>query len=126
MNVAEQPTYTGFEDPFKKAKMLIQKLIERLLEEGHAEAAKKGFCDEEIGKANKARDYAYAESKVLNAEMKELEAKKEELKAEMKELAKGIKKTEKKLKEATELREEDKKENMEAIKKAKEGLDAVN
>jgi chromosome segregation ATPase len=125
MDVGEDPTYEGAADPFKKAKMLIQKLIERLLEEGHAEAAKKGFCDEEIGKGAKKRDYAYDESKALHADLAELESTEEELEAEMKELKKGIEKTEESLKEATELRDKEKKENLEVVDKATEGLEAV-
>merc|ERR1719329_534106 len=42
-------------DPFAKVKELIQKLIERLVAEATAEATKKGFCDLELGKAEKNR-----------------------------------------------------------------------
>jgi len=44
-------------DPFDKVKTLIQKLIERLLRESTDEATKKGFCDEQLGKAHQDRDY---------------------------------------------------------------------
>merc|ERR1719454_2116705 len=69
-------------DHFKEVKSMIQKLIERLLDEEKAEASKKGFCDTEIGKAKKDRDHTQAQAESMSTELKELEAKKEELEAE--------------------------------------------
>merc|ERR1712203_219234 len=70
-------------DPFTKVKKLIQQLIERLLAESTAEATKKGFCDEELGKANKDRDYRLADANALNAELQQLEVKQDELEEEI-------------------------------------------
>merc|ERR1712039_1136514 len=56
-------------DPFKKVKGLIQKLIERLLEESKAEATKKGFCDESLGKANHDKDARFEQANDLNREI---------------------------------------------------------
>jgi len=113
-------------DPFKKVKGLIQKLIERLLTEAKNEATKKGFCDTELGKARKNRDFRYTESKDLSADLASLEAKRDELIAEIKDLQKTIKEVTQALKEATEQREEEKKANMKTLKTAKEGLAALN
>lgn len=113
-------------DPFKKVKALIQGLIERLLDEEKAEASKKGFCDTELGKAQKDRDHSKQKASSMSAELSDLEATKDELEAELKELAKGIEKTEKALKEALELRNKEKKENQEILKKANDGLEALN
>merc|ERR1712241_1151172 len=85
-------------DPFGKVKTLIQRLIERLLAEATAEATKKGFCDEELGKARTERDFRLDDTRKLSAEISTLEAKEdmltteiEELTADLKELAKSEK-----------------------------------
>jgi hypothetical protein len=46
-------------NPFEKIKGLIQKLIERLLTESANEATKKGFCDTELAKSRKDRDFRF-------------------------------------------------------------------
>jgi hypothetical protein len=48
-------------DPFAKVKQLIQDLVERLIAESTAEATKKGFCDTELGKANKNLEFRHAD-----------------------------------------------------------------
>merc|ERR1719331_459539 len=59
-------------DPFAKVKGLIQQLIQRLLAEPADEATHKGWCDTELGKANKNRDYRHQDVLGLNAEIEEL------------------------------------------------------
>jgi predicted nucleic acid-binding Zn-ribbon protein len=113
-------------DPFKKVKGLIQKLIERLLAESAAEATKKGFCDTELAKAEKDRDYRFTEAKDIAAELTQLQAKKDALKEEIKVLQKDIKMETRALKETTKDREDEKAENMKTLKTAKEGFEAVN
>jgi len=113
-------------NPFKKIKGLIQKLIERLLEESKNEATKKGFCDTELAKARKDRDFRFTEAKDLSADLAGLEAKRDELNAEIKDLTEDIKQEKKALKETTDDREEEKKNNMATLKTAKEGLEGVN
>jgi len=113
-------------DPFKKVKGLIQKLIERLLTESKNEATKKGFCDTELGKARSERDSRWQEANDLSADLAKLEAKEDALVAELKQLKSDLKDEKKALKETTEEREDEKKVNMETLKTAKEGLEAVN
>jgi len=113
-------------DPFKKVKGLIQKLIERLLAESQAEATKKGFCDTELGKARKSRDFRFQEAKDLSADLAGLEAKRDALQDEIKTLKSDIKDETEALDETTKERNADKKVNMQTLKTAKEGLDAVN
>jgi len=112
-------------DPFKKVKGLIQKLIERLLAESAAEATKKGFCDTELGKARKERDFRFSEANDLSADLAQLEAKQDALTAEIKTLGQNIKDETAALKHATEDRADEKAENMETLKTAKGGLEAV-
>jgi DNA repair exonuclease SbcCD ATPase subunit len=112
-------------DPFSKVKVLIQRLIERLLTEAKNEATKKGFCDTEIGKAEKDRDYRYEEANDLSAELATLEAKRDFLKEEIKDLKKDIKQEKKALEETTKDRKEEKEVNQETLKTAKEGLEGV-
>jgi len=113
-------------DPFEKIKGLIQKLIERLLEESKNEASKKGFCDTELGKANKDKDYRFQQSKDLSAELTGLQAKRDALNEEIDQLQKDIKNESAALKEATQDRKETKAANAATLKTAKEGLSAVN
>jgi len=113
-------------DPFKKIQGLIQKLIERLLTEAKNEATKKGFCDTELGKARKERDYRFQDANDLSADLAGLEAKEDALTQEIKDLKKDIKEESKALKDATEERAAEKKVNMKTLKTAKEGLDGVN
>merc|ERR1719326_1337599 len=113
-------------DHFAKVKAIIQKLIERLLDEKKAEASKKGFCDTELAKAMKDRDVAQSKAVSMSAELKDLEATKEELEAELKQLKKDKEETEEALEKAEGLRKEEKLENEETLKKAQDGLDALN
>jgi hypothetical protein len=113
-------------DPFKKVKGLIQKLIERLLAESEAEATKKGFCDTELGKARKSRDFRFEEANDISADLASLEAKRDELTEEIKLLAGQIIDETSALKESTKDRQEEKDTNMETLKTAKDGLDAVS
>jgi len=113
------------DDPFTKVKGLIQALIERLLKEATAEATKKGFCDTELGKATKERDYRLADTKALDTEAQALEIKEAELKEEMELLSSALETLHSDLDTATTLRGEEKEDNAKTLKQAKEGLEAV-
>eukprot|EP00928_Gymnodinium_smaydae_P026418 TRINITY_DN20759_c0_g3_i1.p1 TRINITY_DN20759_c0_g3~~TRINITY_DN20759_c0_g3_i1.p1 ORF type:complete len:729 (-),score=196.92 TRINITY_DN20759_c0_g3_i1:36-2165(-) len=113
------------DDPFKKIKTMIQKLVERLVKESTAEATKKGFCDTELGKAKQERDFRSNEVNKLNAEINALEVKAEALEMEKESLGAALTQLSKDMADAKKAREEDKAANMEAVKKAREGLEAV-
>lgn len=113
-------------DPFKKVKGLIQKLIERLLTESKNEASKKGFCDTELGKARKDRDFRRTESKDISADLASLEAKEDALTEEIKSLTKALKNENIALKEETEDRASEKAANLQTLQTAKDGHEAVS
>mmetsp|Transcript_123091 Transcript_123091/g.359384 ORF Transcript_123091/g.359384 Transcript_123091/m.359384 type:complete len:737 (+) Transcript_123091:79-2289(+) len=112
-------------DPFAKVKNLIQKLIERLLSEATQEATKKGFCDEEIGKATKARDFRLTDTKKLAAEIGQLNAKKDELDAEIGQLNTSLAGLRSTLNQTQVLRDTEHTENLNTTETAREGLAAV-
>lgn len=127
---AAEPTYLAARgaagDPFNKVKGLIQRLIERLLEESKSEASKKGFCDTELGKAETERDYRFTEAKKISADLESLEATRDSLTQEIKRLASQISVETTALRETTINREEDNKANQETIHTAQDGFDAVS
>jgi len=112
-------------DPFVKVKELIQSLVERLLKEATEEATKKGFCDEELGKAEQDRDYRLEDVQTLSAELASLEAKEDELTLEISDLTTGIANLREALNSSTEMRAEEKAENLKTIVESNEGLEAV-
>jgi len=112
-------------DPFKKIKGLIQKLIERLLAESAAEATKKGFCDTELGKARKERDFRREDTQDLSTTLEGLEAKEDALTEEIKLLTKQIASENVALKEVTKDRKEEKEANLKTLETAQGGLSAV-
>jgi len=113
-------------DPFKKVKQLIQGLVERLLTEAAGEATKKGFCDTEIGKATKDRDFRWTRVKKLTAGISLLQAKEDSLKEELDFLTKLMPVLEKAQVETTKSRKDEKAENAKTIETASNGLEAVN
>jgi len=113
-------------DHFKEVKIMIQKLIERLLDEKKAEASKKGFCDQELAKAQSDRDSTKNKADGMSADLKAYEATKEELEAEIKKLKKDIKQEESDYQEAKDERRGDKEANEKTLDTANKGLDALN
>merc|ERR1719305_908444 len=63
------------EDPFAKVKTLIQDLIERLLQQEADEANHKGWCDTEISKTLKDRDYRLRDVAELHGSLEGLNAR---------------------------------------------------
>jgi len=112
-------------DPFTKVKTLIQQLMERLLAEATAEATKQGFCDEQLGKARKDRDYRFQDVNSLSIDLGSLEVKRDELQAEIAQLQKDITALDKALQDATDNRKKEKANNLKTIKDASSGLGAV-
>lgn len=112
-------------DPFGEVKTLIQKLIERLLAEATDEANKKGFCDQELGKAKKDRKFKMAEANKLDSEIIGLDLKKDELDQEIALMEKEIRELTAEKVEAEQDRDAEQEANLEAIQTAKHGLGNV-
>jgi peptidoglycan hydrolase CwlO-like protein len=113
------------QDPFAKVKQLIQQLIERLLHESTQEATKKGFCDMEVTKSENTRDYRFNDVRSLSSELGSLEAKKVTLEEEIVQLQDEASVLHEDLNTTSQLRAEEKEQNLATIKTGKEGLNAV-
>merc|ERR1719172_530090 len=103
------------EDPFVKIKGMIQEMIEKLLEEEADEANHKGWCDEEISKTVKDRDYRLRDIEGLHASLEELNARKEKLTLEKAELDEAITALTEDLNNQTKARADEKAENEETV-----------
>merc|ERR1719281_1723018 len=113
------------EDPFVKIKGMIQDMIEKLLEEEADEANHKGWCDEEISKTVKDRDYRLQDIEDLHATLEELNAREEKLTLEKEELEEAIKTLNSDYANQTKSRAEEKEENEETVDEAKVGVSAT-
>jgi len=112
-------------DPFAKVKTMIQNLIVRLLDEATKEATKQGFCDTELGKAYKTRDFRLDDAKKLAAELGLLSSKNDTLGEEIVLLEEALPELRDTLNTTTKLRAQEKAENLDRIKASKEGYSAV-
>jgi hypothetical protein len=113
------------EDPFVKIKGMIQEMIEKLLEEEADEANHKGWCDEEISKTVKDRDYRLRDIEELHASLAELNAREEKLTLEKEELEVQIAELNSDYSNQTKARAEEKAENEETVDEAKVGVSAI-
>merc|ERR1719235_1171098 len=113
------------EDPFVKIKGMIQDMIEKLLEEEADEANHKGYCDEEISKTVKDRDYRLEEIEQLHASLEELNAREEKLSLTKAELEEAVKTLNSDYTNQTKARAEEKAENEVTVTEAKEGVSAI-
>jgi hypothetical protein len=112
-------------DPFAKVKVLIQQLIQRLLAEAANEATHKGWCDTEMGKAKKDREFRHGDTVKLNAHIAEQEALVVKLNATAFTLTKELGELNDSLVEATTNRDQDKANNLKTLADAKEGVAAL-
>merc|ERR1719281_624142 len=104
---------------------MIKDLIVKLMEEAHAEAEAKGFCDAEMSKNEQTRTEKTEAVSSLSAEIDELNASIAKLTEETTELTKAVADLEGAVAKATSIRETEKAKNAETIKDAQEAQTAV-
>merc|ERR1719171_2202881 len=113
------------EDPFGKIKTMIQELIERLLEQEADEATHKGYCDEEIAKTVKDRDYRLRDIDELNSRLEALNARTAKLTLTKGELEAAIEELTIDYANQTAARATESAEHASTVTETKEGLAAV-
>merc|ERR1719198_2350726 len=104
---------------------MIKDLIVKLMEEANAEADHKAYCDTEMATNKMTRDNKQSEVDELTAQIEEHTAAAAKLATEIKELSDAIAAIKEKQASATELRNEEKAINTEAIADAKVAQAAV-
>merc|ERR1719454_2545586 len=77
-------------DPFVKIRGLIEEMIAKLLKEAQEEATQKAFCDEEMGKSNKAKEEKTLTLNKLQSRIDKASARKAELEQAVKDLESEI------------------------------------
>jgi len=112
-------------DHFVKVRGLIKDLIQKLKDDAKSEAEQKSFCDKAMKKAVDDRDAGSSKKEAQNAKLTSEKADKERLTQEIADLAAKMAENAKALNEASELRENEKKENEETIQSAEDGKTAV-
>ena len=114
------------DDHFVKVRGLIKDLIARLENDARQEQTQKEYCDEETNKETSNRDAAHLEMEEQTTVMAQKTSLKESLLEEISELSKEIAESRKALSEMTELRNNDRADNLETLSKAAEGKAAVD
>lgn len=115
----------GSGDPFVKVKNVIQKLLERLLEEANQENTQKGFCDTQTGKFSTERQFRKEEVLKLAVHLdKTLNDMRLTQEAAYK-LTADLDNRKEELVTAKDLRVQEHDENMKSIQESREGISAI-
>merc|ERR1719262_267141 len=112
-------------DPFVKIRGLIEDMIEKLLKEAEEEATQKAFCDKEMGASKKSQAQKTATIDKLQTRIDKASATIAELEEAVKTLEAEVADIDKAQSEATAIREEEKTDNMAAIKDFRDSANAV-
>jgi len=112
-------------DPFGKVKKMIKDLIVKLLEEANAEADQKGYCDSELGANKVTRDRKTNEVDELSANVEKLTADLSQFREDIGTLSQEISDLRSSMTKATELRNQESKQNTETINESKAAQVAV-
>jgi len=112
-------------DPFVKVRKMIREMIQKLEEEGNAEADHKAWCDNELKTNQATRDAKSSLVEQLTAQVQEMTAKSTKLKSEIADLSQQMAQTEEAVAKATEIRTAEKARNAQTVKEADEAVVAV-
>merc|ERR1719271_68219 len=113
------------DDPFVKVRKMIKDLIVRLMNEANEEAEHKGWCDTELATNEQTRKEKTDAVETLHSEIDQLTASIAKLSEDITGLTKAVSELDSAMAKATELRQEEKAENTQAIKDAGEAQTAV-
>merc|ERR1719324_1526273 len=91
-------------DPFVKIRGLIEDMIAKLMKEAQEEATQKAFCDEEMGKSNKAKEEKTLTLDKLQSRLDKAGSRKAELAQAVKDLESEIASLDASVAEATKIR----------------------
>merc|ERR1719174_2156868 len=95
-------------DPFAKIKGLIAEMIDKLLKEAEEDAAKKGYCDKEMGETKAKKTELTDEIEALTTKIDKMSADSAKLKEEVAILSKELVDLEKSQAEMDKAREDEK------------------
>merc|ERR1719487_1057057 len=113
------------EDPFNKVKKMLKDLIVRLMEEANEESEHKGWCDTEMSTNEQTRKEKTQEVETLHAHIDQLEASVSKLTEDINDLTKAIAELDSAMAKATNIRQEESKQNAATVKDATEAQTAL-
>jgi len=125
MDAATQLAGKSGDDPFAKVKGLIRDMIEYLLKEAEADAAKKGYCDKEMGETKAKKTELTDELNALVTKIDKMSADSAKLKEEVAVLSKELAELAKLQQEMDKIRGEEKAAYDKNKAEMEEGLEGV-
>jgi hypothetical protein len=125
MAAASTLASTAGEDPFAKIKGLIGDMIEKLMKEAEAEAAKKGYCDKEMSETETKKTDLETEIEKLSTKIEKMSAESKKLKEEVAILSKELADLAKSQAEMDKVRNEEHEEFVANKAEMEQGLEGI-
>jgi len=112
-------------DPFVKIRKMVRDMIQKLEDEGDAEATHKAWCDNELGTNKATRDEKTMLVEQLTAKVEQMTATSSQLKTDIADLSAEMANIDQAVSKATELRQAEKIKNNGTVKDAEAAVVAV-